>query len=164
MVRSLFLVMAFVALVIPACRAEQPASGQQGLPTDTLAIVSAENSARHVFRIEIADTVESRTIGLMFREKMDDDAGMLFVFDEQEERERAFWMKNTLIPLDMVFIHKDGKIGHIHPMARPRDLTRVPSNGPTFSVLEINGGMAARLGIRPGDMVHHKIFGNALAE
>ncbi len=103
------------------------------------------------FQIEIADTPEAREKGLMFRESMPLDQGMLFVFDR--EAPVAFWMKNTLIPLDMLFIRADGTIINIYPMARPHDETPIPARAPVRYVLEINGGVAAMLGIRAGDKV-----------
>lgn len=155
--RAHFLLLALVLLVVPACRAEET------VKLEPLQIVSA-NGTRHSFRTEIADTVEKRTIGMMFRKKMDKDFAMLFVFDGDGEQEHSFWMKNTMIPLDIVFIGKDGTIRHIHPEAKPYDETGIPSEGLAFSVLEIKGGRAAKLGLKPGDVVHHAIFGNALAQ
>lgn len=152
--RHLLFLMAFVFLAVPACRAEEA-------KMDTLSIVTADGK-QHDFTVEVADTMEKRTIGLMFRKEMPADHGMIFIFDE--ETPRAFWMKNTFIPLDMLFIRKDGTIGHIHENAIPHDETSIPSNGPALVILEINGGRAAALGIRPGDVAHNAVFGNALAK
>lgn len=150
--KHLVLMLAFVMMAVPGCRAEE------GTATPYPEVLSIEN---HQFHVDIADTTEKRTIGLMFRDKMGADSGMLFVFDD--EIERAFWMKNTLIPLDMLFIDRSGKIIHIHESAIPHDLTPVPSKGPAFAVLEINGGRAKTLGLTPGMIVKHKVFANTLA-
>lgn len=117
----------------------------------------------HEFMIELADTPDKRTIGLMFRKHLDKDAGMLFLFGGKSESDKSFWMKNTLIPLDMVFIRRDGTIHHIHANAQPHDLSPAPSKGPVFAVLEINGGRAAQLGIKPGQQIKHPVFLNPLA-
>lgn len=122
-----------------------------------LLIQSANNKA-HVFDIEIAINKPDQVKGLMFRTEMAEDAGMLFYFGE--ETERAFWMKNTLIPLDIIFIKANGTIHHIHERAIPEDLTRIPSYGPVAAVLEINGGMAEKLNIQKGDIIKHSVFGN----
>ena len=151
------MLLAMFVLAIPACKAED------AVQLESLHIVTAAGK-QHEFRVEVVDTVEKRTIGMMFRKKMDKDFGMLFVFDHPDEQEHAFWMKNTMIPLDIVFIRKGGTIHHIHPDAVPYDETSLPSNGPVFSVLEIKGGTAAKLGLKPGDVVHHPHFGNALAK
>lgn len=117
----------------------------------------------HEFTIELADTPDKRTVGLMFRKHLDKDAGMLFLFGNEPDSEKSFWMKNTLIPLDMVFIRRDGVIHHIHANAQPHDLTPAPSKGPVFAVLEINGGRAAALGLKPGQQIKHPAFTNPLA-
>lgn len=104
---------------------------------------------RHIFKVEIARTPEEIERGLMFRDSMPMDEGMLFLFEEA--REAMFWMKNTLIPLDMVFIAPDGKIIKIHENALPHSLDHVSSEGAVIAVLEINGGRAAALGIKAGD-------------
>ncbi len=103
--------------------------------------------------VEIADTDQSRAKGLMFRQSIDDDKGMLFDF--QQERQVSFWMRNTFIPLDMIFIAADGTIRNIHANARPQDPTPIPSDGPVRFVLEIGGGRAAQLGLKPGDTISH---------
>lgn len=92
----------------------------------------------------------------MFRESMPRSAGMLFVYERPQRA--AFWMKNTLIPLDMLFVTADGRIGHIHENARPGDLTAIPGGDNVFAVLEINGGLARRYGISVGDVLRHEIF------
>ena len=92
----------------------------------------------------------------MFREHMDDTHGMLFLFPNRTFR--SFWMKNTLIPLDMLFIDVDGRIKKVHHSAVPGSLDTIPSDHPVSAVLEINGGLAKRLGIRVGDIVEHPAF------
>ncbi len=157
--RSVLLSLAVLAVfTVSACKAEE-----ETVSLEPLHIVAA-NGKTHAFRVEVVDTPDRRAIGMMFRKTIKKNFGMLFIFDDTEERPHAFWMKNTLIPLDIVFIHKDGKINHIHPEAQPHDLTLIPSQGPVHSVLEIKGGRAARLGIKPGDTVHHARYGNALAK
>jgi hypothetical protein len=105
------------------------------------------------FSIEIADTDAARAKGLMFREELAPDAGMLFDFEN--ERDVAFWMQNTLIPLDMFFIAADGTIRNIHVNARPMDTTSIPSEGKVRFVLEIAGGRSVEIGAKAGDRVSH---------
>lgn len=101
------------------------------------------------FNIEVVDTPEGRERGLMFRRSLAPDAGMLFDF--RTPQEVAFWMVNTFIPLDMVFIGADGTVRTIHANARPQDPTPIPSNAQVQFVLEIAGGRAAEIGLEPGD-------------
>lgn len=108
------------------------------------------------FRVEIADTEDSREYGLMNRKSLPGDRGMLFDFKVPQPV--SFWMKNTFIPLDMIFIAPDGKIISIAHEARPFDETPIGSQGVILGVLEIRGGRAAELGIEPGDRVREKIF------
>jgi len=105
------------------------------------------------FNVEVVDTPESRAQGLMFRTELADDAGMLFDF--KEEREVSFWMQNTLIPLDMIFVGADGVIDTIHVNARPQDPTSIPSEVPVQFVLEIPGGRSVEIGLKPGDTMEH---------
>jgi uncharacterized membrane protein (UPF0127 family) len=99
-------------------------------------------------QVELADTDAKRERGLMFRKELADDRGMLFLFDE--EGEHSFWMKNTLIPLDLIFVDSAGRVTGIVAMARP--LTLEPrSGGPSRMVLEVAGGWAAARGVRVGD-------------
>lgn len=127
-----------------------PALAQGPLPRGTVSITTATGET-HAFTVEIAETAPARTRGLMFREWMAADAGMLFIFERTQSV--AFWMRNTLIPLDMVFITEDLRVLNIGARAIPHDETPVPSAGPVRYVLEINGGLAARLGITAGARV-----------
>lgn len=132
------------------------AQPQPTLPQSDLVIQTARGPQR--FRVELADNDQSRSRGMMFRTGMAPDAGMLFDF--KQEQMASFWMRNTLLPLDMLFIKADGTILNIHQRAIPRDETGINSAGPVRAVLEVNGGTAARLGIKAGDRVEHAIFGN----
>lgn len=114
-----------------------------------LAIQSGESI--HRFDVEYADTPQKQEQGLMFRKSLDDNKGMLFAFPQN--RSVTFWMKNTLIPLDMIFIDASNTISFIHHRAIPHDETPVSSNGPIIAVLEIPGGQAAQQGIHVGDKV-----------
>jgi uncharacterized protein len=105
------------------------------------------------FNVEVVDTPEGRAKGLMFRTSMAPDYGMLFDF--KESRPVSFWMQNTLVPLDMLFIRHDGSIANIHVNAKPMDTTSIPSDGPVEFVLEIAGGRSVELGIVAGDTVRH---------
>ena len=119
-----------------------------------------DTGARQIkFDVELALNDVERARGLMFREKLGPYEGMLFDFYREEPV--GFWMKNTLIPLDMVFIAGDGTIRHIHANAKPHSTDTIPSEYPVRAVLEINGGSARLLGIKAGDKVKHPIFGNA---
>lgn len=135
-----------------------PAAAQNGLvtfPTGTLSIETADGET-HDFTVEIAETPDQRAQGLMFRRQMDAEAGMLFLFGRSEER--AMWMKNTLIPLDMLFIDETGKIVRIEQRTVPHSLRAIVSGAPVSAVLELNAGTASRLVIRPGDRVRHPAF------
>ena len=105
------------------------------------------------FTVEIADDGKERAQGLMFRDTLASDAGMLF--DYFEEQETSFWMQNTLIPLDMIFVGADGVVKNIHVNARPHDVTGIPSAGPVQFVLEIPGGRSVEIGLKPGDTMEH---------
>ncbi len=105
------------------------------------------------FNVEVAKTMEEWSNGLMYRTSLPENQGMLFVF--QDNQERAFWMKNVVIPLDMVFIDNEGIIHNIISNAVPGDESQRRSNGPVPYVLEINGGVAEKLGIEVGDKVIH---------
>lgn len=117
--------------------------------------IHAKDGAQ-MFQVELANTPESMARGLMYRKSLDADKGMLFVFPT--EQTVSFWMKNTLIPLDMVFIAKDGTIGHIHPMAKPLDESPISSTMPIVAVLEIAGGQAAKRGLQPGNTIETSLL------
>lgn len=105
------------------------------------------------FAVEIADDAGERAQGLMARESLPRGAGMLFIYDQPQPV--AFWMRNTLIPLDMIFIAADGRVGAVHAMAVPGDETPIPGPDDTLMVLEINGGLARRLGLGAGAVLRH---------
>jgi uncharacterized membrane protein (UPF0127 family) len=140
---------AFVALLFFVASHANVAA-QETFPSETLEIVSTAGKT-HTFSVEVASTDGQRQQGLMFRKSMGDDRGMLFDF--KEDRDVMMWMKNTFIPLDMVFISKSGKITHIHPNAVPHSEDIISSNGSVRYVLELNGGAAKKLGIAVGDTV-----------
>lgn len=125
-----------------------------------LSIVSAD--ATHQFSVEVANDRDEISFGLMERESMDADKGMLFDFDPP--REPAMYMKNTLIPLDMLFIADNGAIEMIARNTVPGSLRTISPGVPVRAVLELNGGQATTLGIQPGDTVEHPIFGNVSSE
>ncbi len=109
------------------------------------------------FAVAVADDNEERAQGLMYVEAMPTLSGMLFVYDRPKPL--SFWMKNTLIPLDLLFTGPDGEILRIHENAIPGDLTPIPSGADAQVVLEINGGLSRRLGISEGDVMQHPSFG-----
>ncbi len=114
-------------------------------------------SSKHAFQVEVMRTAEEKARGLMFRQYLPEDRGMLFDFEREEPV--SMWMRNTYIPLDMLFIKADGVVHHIHARAQPLDETPISSNGNVRFVLEINGGIAAKLGLKPGDRVSHQLIG-----
>jgi uncharacterized protein len=116
----------------------------------------ASNSGVHVFAVEIADTDATREKGLMFRKSLPEGQGMLFDF--HEEQPVGFWMQNTYIPLDMIFIRGDGSILRIAENTEPLSTRIIPSGGPVRAVLELIGGSARKFGIAPGDKVAFPIF------
>ncbi|MFL6729515.1 MAG: DUF192 domain-containing protein [Sphingomicrobium sp.] len=144
-----------LAVASAACSPQTPtaaevrAGAQTGLMTTPLTIHSANGD--HRFTVEVAATPEQQETGMMFRRSVPPDRGMIFPYDPPSEV--AFWMKNTLIPLDMIFIRADGRIGRIAANAVPQSLDPVPSGQPIAAVLEIRGGRSAELGIREGDRV-----------
>lgn len=111
------------------------------------------STGEYTFNIDIAETQAERSKGLMFVQELADDAGMLFDF--QEERPVAFWMRNTFIPLDMIFIEADGTVKNVHVNAIPHDPTSIPSDGPVRFVLEIPGGRSREIGLEAGDKLEH---------
>lgn len=114
-------------------------------------------TGEHDFQVEIADTPKTRARGLMFRKSMPADHGMLFDF--QAERPVSMWMKNTYIPLDMVFIGRDGRVVGVAVDTEPLSERIITSPEPAYAVLELNAGAARRISLAPGDRVRHRMFG-----
>jgi uncharacterized protein len=139
----------FLALVLTAIAGPVTAADKQ-----TLEITS--KTGVHVFSVEVVDDDASREKGLMFRKHLPEGKGMLFDF--KREQNVDFWMKDTYIPLDMIFIGADGRIRNIAQNAEPLSTRIIPSKGPVLAVLEVIGGTAGKLGIVPGDQVAHPIF------
>lgn len=139
---------------LPHAAPVPPPAGEQGFEVQTLDIQTG--SGILTYRIEMAVTQAQREQGLMFRTALPARWGMLFDFGET--RDVAMWMKNTLIPLDMLFITENGQIGRIEANAAPQSLTIRPSGMPVRAVLELAGGEAARVGIKVGDRLIHPLF------
>ena len=156
--RRVMLVLLGAALLSPLAPAPVTAKAplcrpQPTLRVEPLEIVTARGRTR--FLVEMAENDRTREIGMMCRTALALNRGMLFDF--KTPRDVAFWMHNTLIPLDMVFIGADGLVFSI-ATARPRDDTAIPAGGPVRAVLEIPAGRARELGVLPGDRVLHRIF------
>src|SRR5216683_865250 len=113
-------------------------------------------SGVQVFSVEMATTEQEKETGLMYRKELPDGKGMLFDFSP--EQQVSMWMKNTYIPLDMIFIRADGRILRIAENTEPHSERLVPSGGPVLGVLEVIAGTARKFGIAPGDRVAHQIF------
>ena len=147
----LVLLTAFSVLILPlgGSAGRLPAAELQPLEI-------ASKTGVHVFAVELASTAEEQAKGLMFRRELPEGQGMLFDF--HREQPTSFWMKNTYIPLDMIFIRGDGRILRIAENTVPLSETLVPSGGPVRAVLEVIAGTAKKLGIAPGDRVAHQIF------
>jgi uncharacterized protein len=112
-------------------------------------IADANGASKAIVRVEIADTAAARELGLMYRQHLAEDAGMLFVFKQPQQL--TFWMKNTEIPLDMIFADADGNVVGIIADAEPFSERQLSVDGNSQYVLEVNGGFAQRHGIKPGD-------------
>lgn len=152
---------AVAAIAAAGCASAQP-SGKAAscvpqptlAPLEPLEIVTDKGRAK--FMVEVADSPREREVGMMCRRAMAPDRGMLFDFKRSQPV--AFWMENTLIPLDMIFIRADGRVLSIQRNARPLDPTPLPAGGEVLGVLEVPGGRASQLGVLPGDRVIHRIF------
>ncbi|HSM96668.1 MAG TPA: DUF192 domain-containing protein [Rhizomicrobium sp.] len=150
-------ILAAMILTLCASALADPRPPAKPLPHTVLVIDTTAGQAK--FDVEVAGDWRSQEYGLMNRKSLPRNAGM--IFDFHIPAMTSFWMKNTLIPLDMIFIRQDGTISSIAPDAVPMSLTSIPSAEPVRAVLEINGGEAAKLGIYPGQKVHNAIFGDA---
>ncbi len=147
-------VRAWAALALVVFLAAAALAPALGGALDSLEIVTA--TGRHAFQVEIVDNDATREHGLMDRRYMAADHGMLFEFDHAAPV--SFWMKNTYIPLDMIFIAPSGVVTHVAANAEPLSERVIPSGGPCVAVLELNGGTAASIGLKVGDKVRHPFF------
>ena len=157
MVRNIFLkdvtrrhLVAVAALLAFALGSLSASAAEKG----TLEIVT--RNGVHVFTVELATNDAERQKGLMFRKELPEGTGMLFDF--KQDQDVSMWMRNTYIPLDMLFINADGRIRRIAENTTPLSERTIPSGGPVRGVLEVIGGTAKKLGIAPGDRVAHPIF------
>ncbi len=150
------LLLAFL-MTIPLTAKAQTAA-QPELPKEPLSITTRDGK-RHEFQVEMALTEGQQTTGLMFRPSVPADGGMLF--DWGTPRDNNMWMRNTVSPLDMLFINADGTIRRIAEDTVPGSLAVIESRGPVRATLELAAGTAKRLDIRVGDKVQSRIFGNA---
>lgn len=152
-----------IALAVLGCRAESqlpanpPATSETSQEAEaedaveTIAVTVRSATGDHVFDVETAITPEEQRRGLMFRESLPENGGMIFPFEFP--RLASFWMRNTMIPLDMIFIRADGVITNIARETEPYTLDSYYSTEPVIAVLEIDGGRSAELGIDAGDRV-----------
>lgn len=121
---------------------------------ETLTLVTS--TGEHVFKVEVMRTDEQRARGLMFRRHMPADRGMLFDF--KTEQRVTMWMRNTYIPLDMIFITRTGAVINVAEDTEPLSERTIPSAAPAYAVLEVNAGIARRIGLKAGDQVRHGLF------
>ncbi len=147
-----YLAVSFFAEEAPAIQEEQVTHIDIPFQADgSVLILNADGQELYSGEIEIASTEQKREQGLMYRDSLGQNQGMLFIFPQAEVQ--AFWMKNTRMPLDIIYIGSDQKIVSIAANAQPYDETSLPSEGPARYVLEIAGGSCAELGINAGDAV-----------
>jgi uncharacterized membrane protein (UPF0127 family) len=143
-----------VVVALFGCAATPPPAP---LPVTSITIDTAHGPVK--IRVEVAADDVSREYGLMNRKHMAPNDGMLFDFISPQQVN--FWMKDTILPLDMLFVREDGTIANIKANATPFSLMPIPAAEPVRVVIEINGGRAKALGIEPGQTVHNAIFRNA---
>ena len=158
MKRRLLLSLLALAPLPVSAQPVNPTGPQPELPKEKLVIITRDG-VRHDFNVEMAITPDQQTVGLMFRPTVPADGGMLF--DWGAPRDSQMWMRNTIAPLDMVFINPDGSIRSIAENTVPQSLAVIDSRGPVRATLELAAGTTARLNIRVGDKVQQRIFGNA---
>jgi len=144
-------VLAGAAALWLAPRGEAPASARSAAQLEIAPLTIETAQGKREFRVELARTAAEQSRGLMHRRRMERDAGMLFVHRSPEVA--LMWMKNTYIPLDMLFIGADGRIARIAERTVPESEATISSGVPVIAVLELNGGTASRLGIAVGDRV-----------
>lgn len=146
----------FWALIFSVLAAQASFAQQAQLPIEPVTVRLA-NGTEQVFQSEMAVTPQQQAMGMMFRTEMAPNEGMLFVFGEV--RRASFWMRNTLIPLDIIFVRANGRIANIIANAAPETEAHRRSTGRVAGVLEIPGGRAAELDIKAGDLIVHPAFG-----
>jgi uncharacterized membrane protein (UPF0127 family) len=134
------------ATAAPQALAAHPVSGLRVIPLTVQA-----GGTTHRFRVEVAESAEAQARGLMFRTEMGADEGMIFPYAAPQQL--SFWMRNTVLPLDLVFIGADKRVINVSANAVPYSEAQLMSDGPAIAVLELNGGRAAQLGIGPGAVV-----------
>ena len=137
------------------------AGGAQAACDADTALVRGPDGSVARFSVEVAADPASRARGLMFRDRLAPSAGMIFVYERPQRA--VFWMKNTEIPLDMIFADATGRVTTVHANAVPHDETGIDGGDGVVAVLEINGGLAARLGIVPGSAIQHPLLDPSLA-
>ena len=165
MTRKLILAAAAIAAIVAALgiylALPEPSSanGQAMLlPVDPVPLVVETAAGERSFTIEVADDLSERSKGLMFRQTMADDHGMLFVFEQTQPV--GFWMKDTPMPLDLLFVGQDGRVKEILP-GQPFSETVISPGEPVRFVLEVKAGIAAKAGIKDGDQLRHPAINEA---
>lgn len=156
--RSLFALLMVMPLMATSPSLHAQTAAQPELPKERLSVITRDGK-RHEFQVEMALTPEQQTVGLMFRLSVPADGGMLF--DWGAPRDSGMWMRNTISPLDMLFINADGTIRRVAEDTVPGSLATIESRGPVRATLELAAGTAKRLDIRVGDKVEQRIFGKA---
>ena len=141
-------------LVVLALLAAGLTQSAHAMRQETLKLVTARGT--HVIDVEVTETPEEKSQGLMFRTRLDDTKGMLFYYETPTEI--TMWMRNTYIPLDMVFIRADGVVHRIEARTEPLSENIIASKGDVVACLELAGGAAERLGLKAGDRVEHRFF------
>jgi len=154
LVRAGFLAGLAGLVLLAGCAGAGTATGPNGEPLEALTVVTS--TGEHRFMVEIADEEHERQRGLMEREPLADDRGMLFQFPDVAER--GFWMRNTPSSLDIIYIDPHGRIVSIAKRATPNSDALIPSNGPASGVLELRAGRADEIGAKAGDRVRHPFF------
>lgn len=155
--RGAFFVLRAAALCVAVCTGASSAQATELCAQDRVDLRGASLLEPVSFQVELADTAESRAQGLMHRKEMAPEAGMLFIYEGP--RQAAFWMKNTFIPLDILFLDRAGVVTYVHPQAIPHDETPIFGGNAVNYVLEINAGLAAELGLAAGAQLRHPAIG-----
>jgi len=149
------------AVLLALAVSAAPAAARADLATFSATKIVIETAkGKFPFNVELAVTQTQMGQGLMYRRVLAPDAGMLFDYGEPQTIAKN--MKNVLLPLDFIFLASDGKVVDVRERAVPLSLDAIVSAAPARALLEVNGGTAARLGLKPGDVVHHAFFGNAI--